>query len=445
MPDTTNFIEPEVAPPEAPPRVTVASKAKQFAKFWDWEIKPKGEPKPAKWWTFWRWKFWNAPPPKLQRSVIPSLGNLMPVDQKSWSIMQFAADMLAFAAVVTNLVLVSVYAGVVASQSLLPLAAGFPEWLKIGLTIVFCLVAITTAIVMQFGTDFAIPFGVGLAGEKFRVAPTAAVALWAICAITTVVMKVDVYTGWGRERVAEAAQTATVTASDQRVLDKYRDAVPPPVASSEITITNSNAEITRLEGERKIKDAARAQEDKDLGGRGPKWQQLNTEVGALDTLLAAERAKLTAATTAKANRLEYDDADTRTKAQAREAKVAEGHLLYDADPIVWMRSVGMAFASFLFVLISFMIRGARAEQAKRQAAAAKGVETKRTKKNTFEAEYEEAAPLGAPALPSFDDAPGTVSGAYTKTAQVKEADAHPDRTGDNSISGVNGYEGGNGT
>jgi len=394
------------------------------------------KPKPAAtWWSFWRFKFWTAPPPSLKRSPIPSLGNLMPVDAKSWAIMQQSADWLAIAAVVANIVLVSVYAAIVASQSLLPMAVGFSDWIRIPIIVVFCLVAVATAVVMQFGTDFAIPFGAGLAGEKFRLAPMAAVLLWLICATTTVAMKVDVYTGWGRERVAEAAEKATVSDSDQRTLDKYREVIPPPVASSDAIIAGATAEVARIEGERKTKAAARDQEEQQLGGRGPKWRELNDAVAALDTQLAAERGKVSAATAAKAARLEYDDADARIKATIREVTVSERQLLYDSDLIVWLRSVGMAFASFFFVLLSFMIRGARDQQAKRSEAASKGVDTKRKKKNTFEAEWEEAAPMDARAIPDFGDKPEVKPEARPPGPNAP----HPDATGDDQINGVNGY------
>ena len=396
----------------------------------------EAKPKPAAtWWSFWRFKFWTAPPPSLKRSPIPSLGNLMPVDAKSWAIMQQSADWLAIAAVVANIVLVSVYAAIVASQSLLPMAVGFSDWIRIPIIVVFCLVAVATAVVMQFGTDFAIPFGAGLAGEKFRLAPMAAVLLWAICATTTVAMKVDVYTGWGRERVAEAAEKATVSDSDQRTLDRYRDAIPPPVASSDALIAGATAEVARIEGERKTKAAARDQEEQQLGGRGPKWRELNDAVAALDAQTATERAKLSAATAAKAARLEYDDADARKKATIREVTVSERQLLYDSDLIVWLRSVGMAFASFFFVLLSFMIRGARDQQAKRSEAASKGVDTKKRKKNTFEAEWEEAAPMDARAIPDFGDRPEVKPEARPQQPNS----AHPDATGDDQINGVNGY------
>ena len=389
----------------------------------------------ATWWSFWRWKFWNAPPPSLKRSPIPSLGNLMPVDPKSWAIMQQSADWLAFAAVIANLVLVSVYAAIVASQSLLPMAAGFNDWVRIPIIVVFCLVAVATAVVMQFGTDFAIPFGAGLAGEKFRLAPMAAVLLWLICATTTVAMKVDVYTGWGRERVAEAAEKATVSDSDKRTLDLYRDAIPPPVASSDALIAGATAEVARIEGERKTKAAARDQEEQQLGGRGPKWRELNSAVVALDAQITAERGKLSAATAAKAARLEYDDADARIKATVHDVTVSERQLLYDTDFVVWLRAGGMAFASFFFVLLSFMIRGARDLQAKRSTAANKGVDTKNRKKNTFDADYTEAPPLDARAIPDFGDKPEV----KPEARPPPDASAHPDATGDDQIKGVNGY------
>lgn len=442
MADASGMM-PEDTSPEAKARVTVGSKVVRLFMPWDWEIKPKGEPKPVKWWTFWRWKFWNAPPPA--RSPIPSLGNLMPVDPRSWAIMQGTSNWLAKIAVTTNLVLVSVYAATVASQSLLPLAAGFPDWVKIPIIFIFCLVAVATAIVLQFGTDFLIPFSIGLAGEKFRLVPLAAVLLWAGCAFTTIAMKVDVYTGWGRERIAEAAEMATVSASDQRVLDKYSQAVPPPTAASDIVIATATAEITRLEGERTTKDAARTQEDKDLGGRGEKWRALDTDIKALDATLAAERAKLAAATTAKANRLEYDDANSRKQETVHDTTVSEGALLYDSELVVWLRSVGMAAASFLLVLIDFMIRAAIHERAKRSGAAQKGVKTKRQNANTFDGEFSEAPPLDARAIPHLGDVePEVVAAADTPTRR-RAGNAHPDVTGDDQVNGVNGYEGGNGT
>lgn len=394
------------------------------------------QPKPATWWSFWRWKFWNAPPPSLKRSPIPSLGNLMPVDAKSWSIMQRTADWLATVAVIANITLVSVYAAIVASQSLLPIAAGFPDWLKFIIIVAFCAIAVATAVVLQFGTDFAVPFGAGLAGEKFRLAPAAAIVFWLICATTTVAMKVDVYTGWGRERAAEAAEKATVSESDQRTLDRYRDAIPPPVASSDALIAAATAEVTRIEGERATKAAARDQEERELGGRGPKWRELNDAVTALDAQLAAERGKLSAATSAKAARLEYDDADARRKATIHDATVSERQLLYDSELIVWLRSGGMSFASFFFVLLSFMIRGARDQKAKREKSKEKEIDTKKTKRNTFETEWEEAPPLDARAIPDFGDKPEVKPEAKPKPSPQQ----HPDKTGDDYGARSNGYE-----
>jgi hypothetical protein len=45
------------------------------------------------------------------------------------------------------------------------------------------------------------------------------------------------------------------------------------------------------------------------------------------------------------------------------------------------------------------------ERIKRSEAASKGVKTKQAKKNTFEAEWEEAAPMDARAIPDFGDKP----------------------------------------
>jgi hypothetical protein len=263
----------------------------------------------------------------------------------------------------------------------------------------------------------------------------AAIFFWLICATTTVAMKVDVYTGWGRERAADAAEMATTSESDQRTLDRYSDAIPPPVASSDALIAAATAEVARITGERTTKAAARDQEEQQLGGRGPKWRELNEAVVALDTQLAAERGKLSAATAAKAARLEYDDADARRKATIHDATVSERQLLYDSELIVWLRSGGMSFASFFFVLLSFMIRGARDQQAKRSEAANKGVDTKRKKKNTFEAEWEEAAPMDARAIPDFGDKPEVKPEARPQQPNS----AHPDATGDDQINGVNGY------
>jgi hypothetical protein len=394
------------------------------------------QPKAATWWSFWRWRFWHAPPPSLKRSPIPSLGNLMPVDAKSWSIMQRTADWLATVAVIANITLVSVYAAIVASQSLLPIAAGFPDWLKFIIIGAFCAIAVATAVVLQFGTDFAVPFGAGLAGERFRLAPAAAIFFWLICATTTVAMKVDVYTGWGRERAADAAEMATTSESDQRTLDRYRDAIPPPVASSDALIAAATAEVTRIEGERVTKAAARDQEERELGGRGPKWRELNDAVTALDTQLAAERGKLSAATSAKAARLEYDDADARRKATIHDATVSERQLLYDSELIVWLRSGGMSFASFFFVLLSFMIRGARDQKAKREKSKEKELDTKTKKKNTYEAEWEEAPPLDARAIPDFGDKPEVKPEAKPKPSPQQ----HPDKTGDDYGARNNGYE-----
>lgn len=392
----------------------------------------------ATWWSFWRWKFWTAPPLKLkfERSPIPSLGNLLKLDPRSWEILQSMANILAGVAVTANLILVCVYAAIVSSQSLLPLASGFHPALQVIIIIVFCGVAVATAAVMQLATDFLIPFAAGLAGERMRALPSMAVLLWFVCAATTVAMKVDVYTGWGRERDAKAAVVETAASSDERILAKYALAVPPTVAESDAAIKAANDQLALLEPERALKDQQRA--DEALTGRGGKWERLNSEVTNLDARIAAERSKLTDATGARANRIEYDRADTAVRKSAGTRKETSRALLYDADFVVWLRAGGMAAAGFIFVLLQFMVRGARAEKAKRDNAKAKERDTKTRNKNTFETEFEEAAPLNARAIPDFGDEPEV-----KPEAQPAPTSKHPDATGDSSINGVNGYEGGN--
>lgn len=458
--------------PNAPP--TLGSKAAKLIQPWNWEVKPKGPKKPAKWWTVWRYQFWHAGPPSVKRSPIPSLGNLMKVDQASWEIMGKWANRLAFLAVSANLVICAIYAFVVATQSELPITRGWnaqiPIWgthylFHIGdvarytVVAVLAVMALFTAVVLQLGTDFSIPFAAGLASEKYRVVPSLAFAiLFPICLTTTVAMKVDVYSGWGRERIAAQTEAATISDADQRILSKYVNAVPPPlaesdghIATSEAAMTNADDAIKRLETTRaeqaKLRDKEEAGEGS-AAGRGPKWTQYNAAVTQADADIAAQgNLKATAVTArakaiaAKANRLEYDGADARTKATVRSVTENDRELLYDTDWVVWLRAGGMAFASVMFVLMSFMIRAAKAEAAKRSQAANKGVQTKQEKANTKEGEWQESAPLGAPQLPDFGHVePGAVAGATTRTPRTTEVDTHPDKAGDNKVNGVNGYE-----
>lgn len=465
--------------PKDPNRpATVGSKAIKFVQPWAWEVKPKGEKKPAKWWTVWRYRFWHASPPTLKRSPIPSLGGLMKVDPASWDIMGKWANRLAFLAVSANLVICAIYAFVVATQSELPITRGWNAQIPIPFTTllfhigdvarytvvaILAVMALFTAIVLQLGTDFSIPFAAGLASEKYRVVPSLAFAiLFPICLTTTVAMKVDVYSGWGRERIAAQTEAATISEADQRILAKYQNAVPPPIAESEGRIANADAAISNADDTIKGLETARAEQaslrDKEeagdgaVAGRGPKWEQHNAAVREADTNISAQRTlKATAVTAranaiaAKANRKEYDDATERTKATIRSVTENDRQLLYDTDWVVWLRAGGMAFASTMFVLMSFMIRAAKAEAAKRSNAAYKGVETKNEKKNTKEGEYQESAPLGAPQLSDLGPvAPGSVAPADTKTQRVTDVDTHPDAAGDNQVNGVNGYGGDSG-
>lgn len=453
-------------PPDAPK--TLGRKAVEIAQFWHWPLRER----PAKWWTPWRWKFWHAPPPTLTRSPIPSLANLMKVDPASWDIMGRWANRLAFLAVAANLAIVATYAFIVATQSELPITRGWnaviPLWwdgaaIPIGaiarytVVAILAVMALFTAIVLQLGTDFSIPFAAGLAGEKYRVIPTLAFAvLFPICLATTVIMKVDVYGGWGRERIAAATETATIADADQRILDKYRLAVPPPITESDGKIAKADAAISNaddaIKGLQTTRDEqadlrTREEADPSKPGRGPKWRQYNAAVLEADGKIAEQRALKAAAVTeradaiaAKANRTEYDDALTRTKTSVRTFTESQRQLLYDADFSVWLRAGGMAFASVMFVLMSFMIRAARADAAKRSNAAFKGADTKRQKSNTKDAEWGEAAPLGTPALPDFGPvSAGAVAPAATKTKR-EQSPRHPDKTGDNYGAGANGYE-----
>lgn len=412
---------------------------------------------PLKWWAFWRYRFWQAPPPKFERSPIPTLDKFLKPDPKSWDILQTVANWLSTLGVGGNLIVVCVYAAVVASQSQLPLIADWDQWtphgfghvwylgavLKWAVIIVFALCAVAFAACLQFGTDFLIPYATGLAGERFRIVPTAAILLWVACVVITIGMKVDIFSGWGRERLAENVELSTSVDSDKRVLEKYQAAVPPPVASSDVIITNANAEISRLQAERKTKDEARTQEDKQLGGRGPKWRDLDADVKALDGQLAAERTKLSTATTAKANRLEYEDADARVKATARDSSVAERTLLYDADFIVWLRSIGMAAFSCLMVLISFMVRASRAEQARRQAAAFKGVETKQQNARTKEADWSEAGNFNSRSIENKGPTEAAaVASADTQVRRESDLNKHPDAAGDDFGARASGYDNG---
>lgn len=432
-----------------------------YLMFWRWTVKPrkpkdpKAKKRPVAWWEFWRFKFWMASPPSLKRSPIPSLGGLVKLDAKSWDILQLTANFLAAFAVAANLLLVTVYAAVVASQSVLPLIAGWDfaphawgwvwhigAFFKWSIIVIFAIVATITAGVLQFGTDFAIPFGVGLANEKFRVVPSLAVVLWVVCAVITVSMKVDVYTGWGRERMAEAAQTSTSDESYKRTLERYKDAIPPPVAASDALVEAANANITRMEAEAKTKTGLRDDEDKNHGGRGDKWKTLDGEVTALNTGIATERTKLAAAITAKANRIEYEDADKHVRDAAKTVSVARGKLLYDDQTIVWMRSIGAAFFSFIMVLISFMVRSARADQARRKEAAQKANQTKQENANTYSGEWEEAASVDAHALPHDPSVVNEVVAPADTPTRTKPSSVHPDKAGDDYGALNNGHDSG---
>lgn len=455
------------APRDPNERKTLGRKVLEIAQVWHWPIRER----PAKWWSPWRWKFWNAPPPKFSRSPIPSLANLMKVDAASWDIMARWANRLAFLAVAANLAIVATYAFIVATQSELPITRGWNATLgdsagwhipvgalaRYTVVAILAVMALFTAIVLQLGTDFSIPFAAGLAGEKYRVIPTLAFAiLFPICLATTVIMKVDVYGGWGRERVAAATETATIADADQRILDKYAAAIPPPItesegkiAKAEAVITNADEAIAGFQTTRDEQADLRTREESDPNrpGRGPKWTQYNDAVIAADLNLANQRQAKAAAVTErasaiadKANRTEYDNALERTKGSIRTVTESQRQLLYDADFSVWLRAGGMAFASTMFVLMSFMIRAARAEAAKRSKAANKGVETKQEKSRTKEADFEESAPFDARALPDFGAVDTAVfAEAATRTPKTKGTPKHPDKAGDGEHDGANGY------
>lgn len=119
-------------------------------------------------------------------------------------------------------------------------------------------------------------------------------------------------------------------------------------------------------------------------------------------------------------------------------------LLYDADAVVWMRAGGLAFASFMFNLMSFMVRAAKSEADKREAADRKRAATREQNKNTVDGQWSEAAPIGAPQLPNGGEVEAEVVAEADTGRKVKGAQ-HPDRAGDNAIPGAKGDQGTDGT
>jgi hypothetical protein len=427
------------------------------------EPKKKGAPPwwlAHRWWNPISWEIWHKPPAQLKRSPIPSLDKLMEVDQTSWEVMGRWANRLAYGAVIANLVICALYAFIVATQSELPLTRGWDlkipglggqdflagataRWVVIG---ILAAMALISAVVMQLGSDFAIPFGAGLASEKHRVVPILSLVVFAVCITLTASIKMDVFSGWGRGRLAVAAEKVALSDADQKILAKYAAQAPDPLADSVGKIATADAEIARLERVLAEQLKLRASEETGAGagvvaGRGPKWDAADRAVKQADADLAAHRTARATAIATKAQREEFDKATAHQLATVRSTTEAERSLIYDSPMIVDIRALGMSFISPFFVLVSFMVRASKAAAAKRREADLKRSQTRRDNANTFDVPFTEGAPHGAPGL-GFDE--GAVDGVTGRPGVGihKPVDGrHPDATGDDYGARTSGYGG----
>jgi len=435
MADASGMIQPEeaVAPPlDDKPKKAKRNKAEdprlidkvvKFVQPWSWEVE-KNEKKPIR---------------------LPGITDVVSLDRTGWNIVSRWAGIIGYSASLFNLLLVTIYACTVASQSTFGMLEN-AGWFVSGLAW-FMLMVLATGIaaVLQLATDFGLPWAAGLAGEKYRMSPTAIIMAWLIFFMpTTLIMKYDLYSSWGHERQAEIVLKQTESENDAQVLAKFSAGPPAGIEASQAIIDAGPAALADLKDERERLVSARDQEKKFLGstdtGMGPNWRKLNEQVLAQDALIRAQEEKVTTAKTALQDRKDYDAAKARREQNAK--ITANGGasltLLYDNPIVIWLRVLGGAFVSMIAILVHFVALKKAAEE--REAAIAKAEASERAKKgwgkrrekaNTFDGDYEEAAPLGTKAIPDLGPvAPGAVAKADSHTRKETDAETHPDMAGD---------------
>lgn len=393
-------------------------------------------------------------PPKVKKPFkLWTITDIVGLDRHGWKVVQDSAAWVGGVASFANLTLVVVFACTIASQSAFGLMEEAPDFWK--WTVWFILMAAATVIaaVLQLATDFGLPWASGLAFEKYKISPTALIAMWLLFFMpTTLIMKFDLYSSWAHEREAVIVQAQTEQANDTRILAKFPSAAPPSIDASQKIIAASAGLLRDMRAERDRLIAARDQEKKFLGstetGMGPAWNKLNDQVLDYDARITAQVSAEAAAETNKQDRIDYDAAKARQEGNAK-VTANDGAaltLFYDQPLVIFLRVVGGATVSLLAIIVYFAaakkreqlaeIAAAKAEAAER---ARKGWETRRNKPQ--DADWSESAPLDSRSLthdPGVETA--AIAPADTPTRRPGASPNHPDKSGDDFGARNTGYE-----
>lgn len=379
-----------------------------------------------------------------KRFRVWTITDIVGMDRSGWRVIQDSAMWVAGVASAANLTLVVVFACAIASQSVFGLMENAPFWAQAIIWFILMVVATVIAGVLQLCSDFGLAWGAGLATEKYRVSPSVVLFVWAMCVLTTLYMKFDLYSSWAHERQAVVAQAQAENANDARILAKFPAAAPPGLEASQRIINAAPQLVDDLRKERDRLVSARDQERRFLGntdtGMGPEWRKLNEQVLATNTEITAVETAAATAATAKQDRIDYDAAKQRQESNVKRSanNGATMTLFYDQPFVIFLRVVAGAAVSILGVLVALVARKKReelrlADEAKAKAAerAKKGWRTREERASTFDGDFEEAAPLGAKAIPDLGPtAPGTFAESDSHIRQETDVNTHPDATGD---------------
>lgn len=415
---------------EADPRV--GDKLLKFLQPWAWEVH-KSEKKPLK---------------------FPIITDIVSLDRVGWKMVRNASIGIGAAASSANLALVTVFACTIASQSKFGLLENASPWISGPVWFILMMMATVIAAVLQLATDFGLPWASGLASEKYKISPTAIIILWLLVFMpTTFVMKFDLYSSWAHERQAEIFQKQTESANDTTVLQKFAGGPPPGVEASQAIIGQSPGLLADMRAERDRLVAARDQEKKYLGstenGMGPKWLALNTQVEDINKRIEGESARAAQAATSLQDRRDYDAAKQRQEANAK-ITAHDGSTLtlwYDQPFAIVLRVLGGEFVSIISIIVAFVAlkkteenREMEAAKAEASERAKKGWYKRRQNANTFDTEFEEAAPINAPKIEDQGpvEAKATAK-ADIHTQQVVDPNKHPDKAGDDFGAKASGY------
>lgn len=406
---------------EAEPRL--GDKLLKFLQPWSWEVH-KGEKKPLK---------------------FPVINDIVSLDRVGWRAIRNASIGVGATASFANLMLVTVFACTIASQSTFGLLENAPWWITGPVWFILMVMATAIAAVLQLATDFGLPWASGLAFEKYKISPTAIIVLWlTVFMPTTFIMKFDLYASWAHARQAEIVQKQTEDVNDANVLAKFASGPPPGIEASQAIIAQSPGLLKDMRAERDRLVSARDQEKRYLGstetGMGPKWNALNDQVQDVDKRIEAQAAASATAATALQDRMDYDAARARQEANAK-ITAHNGSTLtlwYDQTWAIVLRVLGGEFASIISIIVAFVAlkkteehKEAEAAKAEASERAKKGWYKRRQNASTFEGDFEEAAPINAPKIEDQGPvASAAVARADTQTQQVRDTDTHPDRTGD---------------